>query len=252
MTGGDRRYGTGGSGVALPRAGQVFWRLGRFVAGLLMIPVCVGVSGAVADLAGSVPAGGQAVPASAWALGGGYLLWLIVFFSMPRPVRTYVLAHELTHALWGALMGAKVIRMSVTKERGSVTLSKSNFLITLAPYFFPLYTVLVILAYYLLAVFVPVERYAPVWLGLVGFTWGFHFTFTVTTLFQKQTDIRESGHLFSYTIIYLFNVLGICLWIVLVSSPTLGDMVQAVVSNVGPAFEWVERVGSAALRRIMQ
>jgi hypothetical protein len=157
-------------------------------------------------------------------LCGGYVLWLALYFTLPRPVRTYVLAHELTHALWGWLMGADILRMRVSARGGSVTLSESNLLIALAPYFFPLYTVLIIAGYYLLSLFFEVERYYLVWLALVGFTWGFHFTFTVATLLQHQTDIREYGHLFSYTVIYVFNVLGICLWVVLVSSATAGRM----------------------------
>ena len=41
---------------------------------------------------------------------------------------------------------------------------------------------------------------------------------------QHQTDIKEYGHLFSYAVIYACNALGICLWIVLVSSATLDQM----------------------------
>ena len=145
----------------------------------------------------------------------GYALWLAVYFAPPRPFRTYVLAHELTHALWGVLTGARIHRLSVSRHQGSVTLSKNNVLITLAPYFFPLYTMLVIAAYGVLSVFYDLEPYAPFWLMLVGLTWGFHFTFTLSTLLQHQTDITQYGRLFSYGIIYLMNVLGMALWVVL-------------------------------------
>jgi hypothetical protein len=56
---------------------------------------------------------------------------------------------------------------------------------------------------------------------MIGFTWGFHFTFTVSTLMQHQSDIRACGHLFSYTFIYSLNVLGIGLWTVVVTPATL-------------------------------
>ena len=80
-------------------------RLLRFFLGLLLLPVCVAVTGAGMQLvAGLQPDTVRAVPPSALALGGGYLLWLAVYFTLPRPARTYVLAHELTHALWGWLM----------------------------------------------------------------------------------------------------------------------------------------------------
>jgi len=148
-------------------------------------------------------------------------LWVFLFFCLPRPTRSYVLAHELTHALWGWVMGANIKRLRVSKNGGSVTLTKSNFLITLAPYFFPLYTVLAILGYYFLSIFFDLRTYEPFWLGLVGLTWGFHLTFTITTLLQHQPDIRENGRLFSYALIYFMNVLGLCLWVVMVASSTL-------------------------------
>ena len=121
-------------------------------------------------------------------------------------------------------MGARVSRLSVSKQKGSVTLSKTNVLITLAPYFFPLYTVLVIVGYYALGIFYDVSRYHLLWLGLVGFTWGFHFTFTMGSLMQHQSDIQLYGRLFSYTIIYTLNVAGICLWIIIVSPRDWSDV----------------------------
>jgi len=207
-------------------------RVLRFIAGVLLIPVCVAVTMTIAGLLRSVqPESAGTIPPAVWALGGGFLAWLLIYFVLPRPVRTYILAHELTHALWGALMGAKVFGMKISREKGSVTLSKTNFLVTLAPYFFPLYTVVIILGYYLLAIFFEVERYHMWWLALVGLTWGFHLTFTVSTLAQHQSDIKECGYLFSYAIIYLFNAIGIAFWIVLVSAATVEQMVELLSTD---------------------
>jgi hypothetical protein len=138
----------------------------------------------------------------------------------------------LTHALWGILRGAKVKNIRVAKDQGSVTLSKSDFLITLAPYFFPLYTFIVIVAYYIISIFIVMQPYELIWLGLVGFTWGFHFCFTITTMMQTQSDIKECGYLFSYTIIYMLNVFGITLWVVLVSDVALDDMIGAFSAGI--------------------
>ena len=121
-------------------------------------------------------------------------------------------------------MGARISKIKVSKKGGSVHLSKTNFLITLAPYFFPLYTVLVIVGYYVLTAFYDLSTYTPFWLSLIGFTWGFHLTFTITTLMLHQSDIQESGRVFSYAVIVLFNLLGLCLWIVAVGTPTLQDL----------------------------
>ena len=201
----------------------------RFLVGLALVPACVVVTRtALSLLVAAQPESLAVVPPSAWAVGGGYAVWMVVYFALPLPVRSYVLAHELTHALWAWLMGARVLNLRVEKEKGSVTLSQSNFLIALAPYFFPLYTVLVIAAYYIMSVFWDVERFELTWLALIGFSWGFHLTFTVRTLMQRQSDIQEYGRLFSYTVIYLVNLLGICLWFIVVSPVS----VEAAVSYV--------------------
>lgn len=210
----------------------------KLLAGLGLLPVCVAATWSVVRLVQSIqpPAAGQVPAAAAW-LVGGFLLWLFLFFVTPRPVRTYVLAHELTHALWGWVMGARVSRLRVSARGGSVHVSKNNFLISLAPYFFPLYTVLAIAAYYLLSVFFDLRAYEPFWLAVVGFTWCFHLTFTATTLLQHQPDIRQNGRLFSYALIYLMNVLGIGLWIVLVASPTLQGFASLLVDESARAWQ---------------
>ena len=56
----------------------------------------------------------------------------------------YVFGHELTHALWTWLFGGQVKKMKVSSSGGHVIISKTNFLIALAPYFFPLYAVIVV------------------------------------------------------------------------------------------------------------
>jgi hypothetical protein len=67
----------------------------------------------------------------------GLISGLLLLLILPSPIRTYVLGHELTHALWGLCMGARVGKINVTKNGGHVELSKTNFLITLPPIFFP-------------------------------------------------------------------------------------------------------------------
>ena len=151
---------------------------------------------------------------------------------MSRPVRTYVLAHELTHALWGYLLGARVSKLRVSRKGGSVMVSKNGLFVTLAPYFFPFYTVCVVLLYGLLALFFDLSPYEPFWLGLVGLTWGFHVTFTLTTLAQHQTDVERYGRILSYTFIYLMNVLGVCIWVVATASPTIEDLVRELAAGL--------------------
>ena len=219
-------------------------RIVRLLLGLLLIPVCVALTLTAMSLLGEAQQDGTAmIPPTALAIATGYLLWIVLYYTMPRPIRTYILAHELTHALWGALMGARVSKLRVKKNHGSVTLSKTNFLITLAPYFFPLYTVLVVCGYYVLLLFYDVGHYYLFWLGLVGFTWGFHFTFTVAALSQSQEDVKTYGVVFSYAVIYAINILGICLWIVGVSHVTLADALGFFDYHAEHVFAWCREAG---------
>lgn len=216
-------------------------KLFKFILGLLLLPVCVAASHVLWGLLQAAARTESAVflPLPTLALLSGFGLWLALFMLFPRPVRSYILAHELTHALWGLLMGASIAKISVKEDHGSVVLSKTNFLITLAPYFFPLYTVLVIGLYYLLVLFYPVERFHLFWLGLVGLTWGFHLTFTVSALLQHQSDIRDQGHLFAYAVIYLANVLGICLWVIIVSDATFDEAATLSLAAGQTVWQWL-------------
>ncbi|MBN1268848.1 MAG: hypothetical protein JXB04_04615 [Kiritimatiellae bacterium] len=194
----------------------------KFVIGLLLLPLCVAATRTVAAIVQSLqPAALDHLPATFWGLVIGFFLWVFVFLVLPRPMRTYILAHELTHGLWAWVTGAQIRAIKVGKTKGSITVTKDNFLITLSPYFFPLYTVLVIIVHFAVSMFYDQSVYQPFWLGLVGLSWAFHLTFTLSMLTHRQPDITDQGRVFSYAVIYLMNVLGIGLWIVMVASPTL-------------------------------
>ena len=93
---------------------------------------------------------------------------------------------------------------------GSVRVTKSNVWITLAPYFFPLYTFVVAAVWLIMNwLWPPIQPYAPIFVFWIGLTWSFHLTFTVRYLRYNQPDIREHGRLFSYTLIYVLNLLTV-------------------------------------------
>jgi hypothetical protein len=219
----------------------------RFLLAVLLLPLSWAMTRTMIGLLLLARTDGDALVAGpGLALCGGFSIWLFFYFTISRPVRTYVLAHELTHALWGALMGASISKMKVSKHSGSVTLSHTNFFITLAPYFFPLYTMLIIIVYMILSVFFDTKPYYLLWLGLVGFTWGFHFTFTISTLMQHQSDVDECGYLFSYVVIYLLNMAGICIWVIAVSpaefAPSLHLFGDTAVVTYSCLLQWASRL----------
>ena len=209
-------------------------RFAKFLLGLLLIPACVAATRAVFKLVIDLrPLEGFS--ASAWGFVVGFSFFVLLYLALPAPMKTYVLAHELTHALWGLAMGARVKRLKVTNAGGSVTLTKSNILITLAPYFFPLYTILLLIAYLACNHFFELRAYRPLWYGLLGLTWAFHLVFTLHALRQRQPDILEHGRIFSWTLIYLINILTLGIWICVLAAPTLADFGQRLLSEL----KWV-------------
>lgn len=211
-------------------------RLLRFIIGVALLPLCVALSQALLDTLRSIPDTAVLLSPETRALLAGYFLWLGMWFFLPQPVRAYVAAHELTHALWGLLFGARVRDVRISSGGGSVRLTKTNMLITLAPYFFPLYTAVVILLRLLVGLAVEPVPLPFLWLFLVGLTWSFHVTFTVQSLLIHQPDIHEYGQLFSYAVIYLFNLAGIGLWIVCTTPVTFGVFSSAVLLHTAQDY----------------
>jgi hypothetical protein len=222
----------------------------RFALGILLIPACVGLSLAAADVFSLSSASLDWWRDPQVMMMIGFLAWIAVFYLLPSPVRAYVLAHELTHALWGSLMGASVKSMRVSGDSGSVTLSRANFIVTLAPYFFPLYAVLIIAAFHVAAFFRDMRPWMPAWLVLVGFAWGFHFTFTLSTLMQRQSDILRYGRVFSYTVIFLVNAASLCVWTVAVTDVRMSQLADVSLKRMGQSVRWTVAAGNWVAGRV--
>ena len=183
-------------------------RLLLFLTGILLLPLVWGATRALLDLFPfAVVNHPPWIATPILALCAGYGCWTLVYFCMPPSVRLYIWGHELTHALWGLLTGARVGPIRVRSTGGSVSLSDAGVWTTLAPYFVPFYTVIVVLLRLLLGLTIDMTRWEPVWLFLIGLTWSFHFTYTLRSLMQHQPDIQTFGRLFSYSLILLFNLL---------------------------------------------
>lgn len=212
-------------------------KLFKMLIGILLLPLCWAISLAVYTLY-QTSIGAEAGGMEVWALPVGFVIWVVIFFLLPRPVRTYVLGHELTHALWALMMGGRIGRIKVGKQGGHVELSKTNFVITLAPYFFPFYTFLVIGAYYLVGIWFEQDPYRIWWLAAIGLTWSFHLTFTIDMLTQRQPDIQEHGRIFSYVVIYSMNVLAIGIWMVLIGAPTFSSFGELLHNELMQAYTY--------------
>jgi hypothetical protein len=191
----------------------------KLIIAILLLPVCGGAGMALFKV---LHACGSAD--TTWIpILGGAACWLVIFYLLPKPMWIYVFGHELTHALWTWLFGGQVKKMKVTSKGGHVVISKTNFVIALAPYCFPFYVVLVVAVFALGNLIWNWHGYL-VWFHLcVGAAYAFHVTLTFHVLQTQQSDITSQGYLFSAVIIYLGNV---C--VLLFGIPLLTEQVHLV------------------------
>jgi hypothetical protein len=175
-----------------------------------------------------------------WFFSLGAVLWLIAFFGLPRPLLIYVFGHELTHALWVWLMGGRVSQFRVGPDGGHVVTSKANFWIALAPYFFPIYSILTIGIYGGLSLFLNMQPYGRLLYAVVGATWAFHFTFTCWMIPKNQTDLTGQGTFFSLVVIYLMNLSLLSVMLILASRQiTFKSFGVDLLMNLGNFVTWV-------------
>src|SRR5215469_12712698 len=136
----------------------------------------------------------------------GAACWVVIFLLLPKPMWIYVFGHELTHAVWTWMFGGQVKKMKVTSSGGHVVISKTNFVIALAPYFFPLYAAIVVLLFAIGHLIWNWHSYLVYFHLLVGAAYAFHITLTFHVLQTRQSDITSQGWLFSFVVIFLGNV----------------------------------------------
>lgn len=221
---------------------------GKLIVGVLLLPFCHAATRTFLFLLWSVKPGSPAVISMpVWGFLFGFGLWIFLFIIMPHPVRTYVFGHEMTHAFWGLVMGARISGMKVGDSGGSVHLTKSNFLIALAPYYFPFYSIIVLLVYLILLAFTDLGTYKPFWMGLLGLTWAFHLTFTWRMLREHQSDVTSQGRVFSYATIYLVNMLEICLLVVAFASPDLRLFLVKLTNEILNAVDFIFEMARRAI-----
>ena len=212
----------------------------KLFVGILLLPLCVGGARALFRVLAQT---GDALTFWVAALGGA-ACWLIIFLMLPKPMWVYVFGHEFTHAVWTWLCGGRVKKFKVTSKGGHVVITKTNFLISLAPYFFPVYAVLVILLFLAGDL---IWNWTPyrVWFHfLLGAAYAFHVTLTWQILQTRQTDITGEGYLFSGTVIFLGN-----LAVLLIGLPLLADRPGVLTAMSwwlhasGDVLNWLARLG---------
>jgi hypothetical protein len=171
-------------------------------------------------------------PQSIGPLATGLAVYLALWWTvLRRPIWGSffsTLEHELTHALFAALTGHRVVGLKATwKSGGRVSfVGRGNWLIVVAPYFFPT----ACLAVLLVGAFVPPSVH--VWLdAMLGAALGYHITSTWRETHLGQTDLKQVGYLFSLLFLPTANllVLGVLLAFAHSGLPAAGEFLRTAV-----------------------
>lgn len=190
--------------VLLPLSGSLLWVSARTLAGV-----------AVASSTAAPFAAGLGLCFAGWAIGR----WLVVdatgAAAWPgRAARfSYVLGHELTHAMAAWASGGSVYGIKVGEKEGHVDLSHTSAFVALAPYCFPFYALGVAVAYRVLLFARPDAGGEALFLFLMGGALGAHLLFTWDSLTQvRQPDLDAAGGaVFSWSLIAAANALVVLL-----------------------------------------
>jgi len=141
----------------------------------------------------------------------GMLAYMVSWALIFRKIRGnwfLVIEHELTHALFALLTFHRMNFLLVTADRGGVVnysgAGNGNWLITIAPYFFPTFSMIIIL----FISFSEVQHY-PVLMILLGYTFFYHIHSTIEETSHTQPDLKKVGLWFSWSFLPAANLLTI-------------------------------------------
>jgi hypothetical protein len=177
-------------------------RIFKFVIAVLSVPFLIAASYSLYNEIGKI----YSLDSNQQFFILGAIVYLVIHTVLFKPNVVYIFGHELTHALAMFISAGKVKSFKVGKKGGEVKGTKSNLFISLAPYFFPTYTLIVILLWIFAKQFWDMRDFVSVFLFAVGLTLTFHFVMTVEFLKTKQPDLIKSGYLFSIALIYFINL----------------------------------------------
>ena len=143
-----------------------------------------------------------------FAMGAGFFMFFIGRTFMDSSSRTSmeVLAHELTHAFFAIITFHKVKGISINPDDTGGSMSfegDGNWLIIIAPYFFPLYCLIFMIFVGIYTIFAPTNLLFNL---ILGFFVGFHFDMVGSQIHEKQTDLPKVGYPFCITFLLPANL----------------------------------------------
>ncbi|MDB4662871.1 hypothetical protein OAE61_04490 [Verrucomicrobiales bacterium] len=210
----------------------------KFFIGLLLLPVVwVSIETFFVSFGHAAKVGAFWRTGEFWFFTIGAIVWTVIFCSWRHRymVYLYVAGHEYTHAFFVLLCRGNVAEVKISSAGGHILTNRNNFLISLSPYFFPFYTIILITLWALVEwlFFDFTDAHRQILFGLIGLTWAFHLTFTIWMIRREQPDVDQNGKLFSFSMIAVVNMLVIS-GLLIVASPNvaLSDFAAVWCANL--------------------
>lgn len=140
-----------------------------------------------------------------------------------------IMEHELTHMLFALLTFHPPVSLDVNQNKGGYFAfkGKGNWLIAIAPYFFPTFGFVVMLAS--IAYIVMGEKIPDMYWSVLGVMVGYHLASSILEIHPKQTDFKVAGYLF--TLLFLPGA-NLIVYGILLSFASLGWKGVDVYFNV--------------------
>lgn len=133
------------------------------------------------------------------------MLFIILYFIILKNVMKFwqVFTHELTHVFFALITFNRIEGFTVSFSGGVTSYKgRSNWLIRLGPYIFPLFSFLFILLSLLIS-----QSYKRYFYHLVSISYISYLIMLFQHFSFKESDIRDSGYVFSSFVILILNLL---------------------------------------------
>lgn len=128
----------------------------------------------------------------------GFFLFFISRSMMDSSVKANmeIVVHEMTHAFFALITLHKVTGVRVEGDNSGGNMSfegEGNWLITIGPYFFPLFGLLYMIAFSVYTSMAPANLFLN---GILGFFIGYHLDAVGSQIHEKQTDLPKVSYKF--------------------------------------------------------
>jgi hypothetical protein len=173
-----------------------------------------------------------------FAGAAGYALLWLLFIRKIKLSFLSTLEHELTHCLFAWATGNRVTGLTARLNTGGGMRIKGtpNWLIAVAPYFFPTVSVALLVASAIID-----ARWQPLLAGLIGVSVTYHIASTWQETHAGQNDLREAGLVFSLLFLPSANLLAYGLVFATIRAGVAGmaGLMRTVEQSPWQPFEWL-------------